>query len=310
MSYIWTASPDNVTRAADVLRAGGLIALPTETVYGLAADAANGEAVAQIYETKGRPRFNPLIVHVPDRAAAALIGEFSSTAVRLIEAFWPGALTLVMPLRTGAPVAPLVTAGLDTVAIRCPAHEVARAVLRAFDGPFVAPSANRSGRISPTTAGHVASEFGETVPVLDGGPCEIGLESTIVGLAGDRPTLLRPGAISSEVIEAVLGMKLATPGDGISAPGMMTSHYAPQAKVRLEAEDIREGEILLGFGGTKGAALDLSPSGNLREAAANLFAYLRQMDGMDKPIAVTPIPDEGLGAAINDRLKRAAAPRS
>lgn len=310
MTAIWTATPDNIARAADRLREGKLIALPTETVYGLAGDAANGEAVANIYETKGRPRFNPLIVHVGSRAAASRIAEFNSAAVRLIEAFWPGALTLVLPLRAGAPVASLVTAGLDTVAIRCPAHEVTRTVLDAFGQPFVAPSANRSGRISPTTADHVAAEFGDEVPVLDGGPCEMGLESTIVGLAGEHPTLLRPGAIAREEIEAVLGVTLGAPGDSIAAPGMMTSHYAPEAKVRLEAEECRAGEVLLGFGGTDGATLDLSPKGDLREAAANLFSYLRQLDERGQPIAIAPIPDEGLGVAINDRLRRAAAPRT
>ena len=308
MPSIWPATADNITRASAELGAGRLVAVPTETVYGLAADAANGQAVAKIYETKGRPRFNPLIVHVADRAAAVEVAALSADALRLMEAFWPGPLTLVMPLQAGAPVADLVTAGLTTVAVRSPAHPVARDLLGAFGRPFVAPSANRSGRISPTTADHVASEF-DDVPILDGGACEIGLESTIVGLAGERPALLRPGAISREEIEAVLGTKLAAPGDGIAAPGMMTSHYAPNAAVRLGAETPQADEVLLGFGGTPGATLNLSPSGDLREAAANLFACLRQLDAMGQPIAVAPIPETGLGAAINDRLRRAAAPR-
>lgn len=305
---IWPAHPETVARAADRLRKGSLVGVPTETVYGLAADAANGEAVASIYETKGRPRFNPLIVHVPDRAVAAQIGELQPDAIRLIEVFWPGPLTLVLPLRSDAQIAELVTAGLDSVALRLPAHPVARALLKELGRPFVAPSANRSGKISPTTAQHVASEF-DHLPVLDGGPCEMGLESTILGLTDNRPVLLRPGVISAAEITDVIGPVHTDLSEKISAPGMMKSHYAPEAKVRLNADQALGDEVLLGFGGTPGATLDLSPAAELREAAARLFACLRQLDEMKKPIAVAPIPEEGLGAAINDRLRRAAAPR-
>lgn len=309
MTNIWPADPALITRAAERLAAGGLVGVPTETVYGLAADASNGEAVAKIYETKGRPRFNPLIVHVADANMAARIGEIGQDAARLIERYWPGPLTIVLPALETAPISDLAMAGLPTVALRSPAHPVARALLTEFGKPFVAPSANRSGRISPTTADHVAEEFGDLIPVLDGGPCEVGVESTIIGLAADLPALLRPGSIDPMELSKVLGIELIGPGAGIVAPGMMTSHYAPDAAVRLEAEEARGNEVLLGFGGTPGATLDLSPSGDLREAAAHLFSYLRQLDRTGKPIAVAKIPDKGLGLAINDRLRRAAAPR-
>ena len=306
---IWPADSEHIALAARRLEKGGLIGVPTETVYGLAADAANGEAVAKIYETKGRPRFNPLIVHVTSLDAAARLGEISRRTAALAERFWPGPLTMVVPLNDGAPISSLALAGLGTVALRSPDHPVAQDLLTAFGRPFVAPSANRSGKISPTTAAHVAEEFGDEVPVLDGGPCEIGLESTIIGLVGSRPTLLRPGGIPAPFIEEVLGETLAAPGEDIEAPGMLSSHYAPGVTVRLGAERARASEVLLGFGGTEGASLDLSPNGDLREAAANLFDYLRRLDSMGHPIAVAPIPERGLGAAINDRLRRAAAPR-
>jgi L-threonylcarbamoyladenylate synthase len=297
------------TEAAAMLARGELCALPTETVYGLAAKASDGVAVARIYETKGRPSFNPLIVHCLDTEQAGSVIELDQCARGLAERFWPGPLTIVLPRRDDASVAELAGAGLPTLAVRVPAHPLMRAVLEELGEPIVAPSANRSGRLSPTTAAHVVEEFGGEVPVLDGGPCEAGVESTIVSLTKSRPTLLRPGAIPAEKIEAVLGHPLLAPGGGIEAPGMMTSHYAPSASVRLNAIEAREGEVLLGFGGTPGAALDLSPCGDLAEAAANLFAYLRRLDGMGRPIAVAPVPQEGLGLAINDRLRRAAADR-
>ncbi|WP_031552137.1 L-threonylcarbamoyladenylate synthase [Parvularcula oceani] len=309
MSEIWPANEEGIGRAASRLESGGLVGVPTETVYGLAADAANGEAVARIFETKGRPAFNPLILHVRDLEQARRFGHFGDAARQLAERFWPGPLTLVVPLDEGAPLALLATAGLGTVGLRSPAHQATQELLRGFGRPFVAPSANRSGRISPTRAEHVTSEFAGQVPVLDGGPCPGGIESTIVGFAEDGPALLRPGGIAAEEIEAVLGARLAGAGPGIQAPGMTASHYAPRGQVRLNAGAAQAGEALLGFGGTAGAALDLSPSGDLREAAANLFDYLRRLDAEDADIAVAPIPESGLGRAINDRLRRAAAPR-
>lgn len=295
--------------AAALLAGGGICGLPTETVYGLAALASDGEAVARIYEVKGRPSFNPLIVHCRDAEQARQVVAFDHCAERLAEAFWPGPLTLVLPKRDDAPVSGLASAGLDTLAVRVPAHPLVRGVIEALGSPVVAPSANRSGRLSPTTADDVLAEFAGAVPVLDGGPCEAGIESTIIGLAGSRPTLLRPGAIPASEIEACLGHPLQAPGGGIEAPGMMTSHYAPDAALRLGAGEKRRGELLLGFGGTEGADLDLSAGGDLREAAANLFGFLRQLDRQGRPIAVAPIPEKGLGVAINDRLRRAAAPR-
>ncbi|MBB4659716.1 L-threonylcarbamoyladenylate synthase [Parvularcula dongshanensis] len=308
MSRIWQANDEGIERAARRLATGGLVGVPTETVYGLAADASDGEAVASVFTAKGRPRFNPLIVHVADPAAAEALVDTSPEARRVMSAFWPGPLTLVLPTKAAAPIASLASAGLPSLAIRCPAHEVARALLARFGRPFVAPSANPSGGVSPTTARHVAEGLPD-VPVLDGGPCEVGVESTIVGLAGKRPTLLRPGSVLAADVEAVLGMPLAQPSGGVEAPGMMRSHYAPASAVRLNARSLGRGEVLLGFGGTAGAAFDLSPTGDLREAAANLFAALRRLDGLAPVIAVAPIPHTGLGVAINDRLARAAAPR-
>ncbi len=311
MPYIWKANKKGIDRGAAHLAAGGLLGVPTETVYGLAADANNAKAVASIFETKGRPRFNPLILHVLHAEQAAGFVKLDHCARKLITAHWPGPLTLVLPRQDDASVADLVTAGLPTLAIRAPAHPVARALLEALGKPYVAPSANRSGRVSPTTAAHVAGEFGEAVPVLDGGPCAGGVESTIISLTDSRPTLLRPGGITKAEVEAVLGHPVALAGEGaaIAAPGMMKSHYAPNAALRLNATNVEAGERLLGFGGTPGATLDLSPTGDLREAAANLFAYLRRLDETPGPIAVAPIPQGGLGLAINDRLARAAAPR-
>ncbi len=305
------ADTEGYARAAQLLREGGLVAFPTETVYGLGGDARNDMAVAGIFEAKGRPRFNPLIVHVDSPETARRYVEWPDTADRLASAFWPGPLTLVLPLRADAGLSPLVTADLPTLAIRVPAHPVARALLHAFGGPLAGPSANPSGRISPTTAAHVAAGLdGRIAAILDGGASEVGVESTILGLA-DGPALLRPGGLPVEAIEAALGGPVARRGanDPLTAPGQMTSHYAPGARVRLEAAEAREGEVLLGFGAVE-CDLNLSPAGDLREAAANLFHHLHALDATGaKGIAVSPIPQTGLGLAINDRLRRAAAPR-
>jgi L-threonylcarbamoyladenylate synthase len=307
-----SADPAGIARAAALLRAGGLVAFPTETVYGLGGDARDDHAVARIFAAKGRPRFNPLIAHVPDLAAAERLAVFDDRARAVAAAFWPGPLTLVLPLREGSGLSALVTAELPTVAIRVPAHPVAQALLRAFGGPLAAPSANPSGKVSPTRAGHVLEGLsGRIAAVVDGGACAVGVESTILGLDGP-PVLLRPGGVPAEALEALLG-PLATGGDAAkpNAPGQLVSHYAPGAAVRLEAADARPGEVRLGFG-SSGGDLNLSPSGDLVEAAAALFHLLRQADALAGPggtIAVAPIPETGLGRAINDRLRRAAAPR-
>jgi L-threonylcarbamoyladenylate synthase len=299
-----------IARAAQMLRAGRLVAFPTETVYGLGADARDGKAVAGIFAAKGRPRFNPLIVHVAGLADAERHAEFSQTAMRLAKRFWPGALTLVLPRRTESDLSELVSAGLDTVAMRVPAHPVAAALLKETQLPIAAPSANPSGRISPTTAAHVAEGLGDKVDfILDGGAAPLGLESTVIGFDGERPVLLRPGAIARPEIETLVG-PLAEAGDAIRAPGQMESHYAPNAPLRLSVRKADPGELLLGFGATPGATLNLSAAGDLKEAAANLFAMLRELDGRAGRIAVAPIPETGLGEAINDRLRRAAAPRT
>jgi L-threonylcarbamoyladenylate synthase len=305
-----SASAADLARAAAFLRAGALVAFPTETVYGLGADARSDTAVARIFEAKGRPRFNPLIVHVADAATAQRHVQWSDTADRLAAAFWPGPLTLALPLCEGHGISPLVTAGLDTLAVRVPAHRAAQGLLRAFDGPVAAPSANPSGRISPTTAGHVlAGLAGKIAAVVDDGPCAVGLESTILDLTG-IPTLLRPGGLSAEDIETVIGQPLARPeADApLSSPGQLASHYAPGAAVRLNATRAAKDEVLLGFGPME-CDLNLSATGDLTEAAANLFGHLHRLDALARPIAVAPIPETGLGRAINDRLRRAAAPR-
>jgi L-threonylcarbamoyladenylate synthase len=308
---ILAVNPDGFSRAAEVLRDGGLVAFPTETVYGLGADARNDLAVARIFEAKGRPRFNPLIVHVASVEKAKDLVEWNDEADRLAQAFWPGPLTLVLPLRDGNGLSPLVTADLPTLAVRMPAHPVAQGLLTGFDGPVAAPSANPSGKISPTLAQHVLDGLaGRIEAVLDGGSCDVGVESTIVGL-WDTPVLLRPGGLPAEALEAALGGKLAahTDGDTLTAPGQMTSHYAPGAQVRLNATSVEDGEVLLGFGPVD-CTLNLSPLGDLREAAANLFHHLHALDAKGaRGIAVSPIPHHGLGVAINDRLNRAAAPR-
>jgi L-threonylcarbamoyladenylate synthase len=304
-----------IEAAARCLAAGGLVAFPTETVYGLGADAGNGAAVARLYAAKGRPSFNPLIAHVVDATAAKRVGMFTMAAEKLADAFWPGPLTLVLQKQSDCGVADLALAGLDSVAVRMPAHPVAHALLKAFRGPIVAPSANRSGHVSPTSAAHVLGDLrGRIDLILDAGPCSVGVESTIVSCIA-QPVLLRPGGIAREAIERVLGQPLAvsSPGDGPVAPGMLASHYAPKANLRLEADMAEPGEALLAFGpapDASGPMLNLSPSGDLIEAAANLFSHLRALDASGtKRIAVMKIPRRGLGEAINDRLRRAAAPR-
>jgi L-threonylcarbamoyladenylate synthase len=314
-----------VAAAVRKLGNGGLVAFPTETVYGLGADAANAEAIARLYQAKGRPAFNPLIAHVSDRASAQRIAHFDATALALADAFWPGPLTLVLPKAQRCPVAELATAGLDTVAIRVPAHPVARDILRGFGGAVVAPSANLSGHVSPTTAAHVEGDLAGRIDlIVDGGPVEVGVESTIVGCF-ETPMLLRPGGVPREAVERVLGRPLARPPEDPEAdsgqplaPGMLASHYAPHTRVRLNAVNIAPGEALLAFGPLMPAGFDraavvmnLSERGDPIEAAAILFGYLRALD--DKralAIAVMSVPNDGLGEAINDRLTRAAAPKN
>jgi L-threonylcarbamoyladenylate synthase len=307
--------PEGLAQAAALLGSGQLVAFPTETVYGLGGDARSDLAVARIFEAKGRPRFNPLIVHLPTLDDARAIGRFDARAEHLARAFWPGPLTMVLPLQPGAGLSDLVTAGLPTVALRVPAHPVAQALLRAFGGPLAAPSANPSGRVSPTRAEHVVEGLaGRIAAVVDGGPCAVGVESTILGLEG-HAQLLRPGGVPLEAIEAVLGMTIGRGGDAArpTAPGQLASHYAPGAAVRLRATEPGPGEVWIGFGPDHpGNGLNLSPAGDLLEAAANLFHLLREADrraGTVGRIAVAPVPEVGLGRAINDRLGRAAAPR-
>jgi L-threonylcarbamoyladenylate synthase len=317
------AEPKAIGEAARCLMAGGLVAFPTETVYGLGADATNGTAVARLYAAKGRPSFNPLIAHVLDLAAARRLAVFDAAAERLAATFWPGPLTLVLRKRVACPVAELATAGLDSIAVRVPSHEVARDVLGKLGRPVVAPSANRSGHVSTTTAAHVLADLGGRIDlIVDGGPARVGVESTIVALL-ERPLLLRPGGLPREQIVRVLGFDLEeVPTGGIDpealiAPGMMASHYAPRAKLRLNADRVDASEALLAFGphlpaGAEHAerVLNLSPDGDLVEAAANLFSDLRTLDSYGvSTIAVMPVPVNGLGEAINDRLVRAAAPR-
>jgi L-threonylcarbamoyladenylate synthase len=302
-------SKDGVARAVAALRAGGLVILPTETVYGLAADAGNPRAVAAVFEAKGRPSFNPLIAHVADLAAARRIARFDERAERLAAAFWPGPLTLVLPVADPRAVSELARAGLDTVAVRAPAHPLARELLLDFGGPIVAPSANRSGRPSPTTFADAVEETGEAAATaLDGGACPVGLESTVVALL-DEARLLRPGAVTRAQIEALIGPLSEAEADAKRSPGRLARHYAPEAPVRLEAGAPERDEAYLAFGPAPAGARvwNLSPGRDLREAAANLFAFLREADRSGAAaIAVAPIPHEGLGEAINDRLKRAA----
>lgn len=316
------AGPEGAAEAARVLVAGGLVAFPTETVYGLGADAGNARAVAQVYAAKGRPAFNPLISHVPDLAAAARLGRFNDAAEALARAFWPGPLTLVVPCCDPVAVCDLARAGLETLALRVPAHPAALAFLQAAGRPVVGPSANRSGHVSPTRAAHVDADLdGRIDVILDAGPTAVGVESTIVDCSGERPTLLRPGGIARGEIERVLGHALpdaaTDDAERPHAPGRLASHYAPRAAVRLDAAAVRPGEALLTFAGARppGSAeattiVDLSPAGSLIEAAANLYGALRDLDARGAmAIAVVPLPREGLGEAIADRLGRAAAPR-
>ena len=301
-----------IKAAADALRRGELVAFPTETVYGLGADATNGRAVAALFAAKGRPRFNPLIAHVADVDAAARLGELAELGHRLAAAFWPGPLTLVVARRVDCPVADLATAGLATLALRVPAHPVAQLLLGDVDRPITAPSANRSGRVSPTTAEHVAADLGESIAILDGGASGIGLESTVVDVTGE-PIILRPGGIARSDIARVIGRPVGV-ADGEPArpasPGMAARHYAPLTPLRLNALHVGAGEALLAFGTPirhTGAVVNLSPSADLAEAAANLYAALRALDRSGAPrIAAMPIPEQGLGEAINDRLRRAA----
>ena len=299
-----------IAHASELLRSGALVAFPTETVYGLGADACNSRAVAAIYEAKGRPSFNPLIVHVADAAKAQRFGVWSDAAEILATAFWPGPLTLVLPLRPDSGLSSLVAAGLPSVALRVPSHPLAQSVLNAFDGPVAAPSANPSGRISATTAAHVMAGLdGRIAAVIDDGPCTVGLESTIVGLTDPEPVILRAGGLPQEALEAALGVPILTNSVAkVTAPGQLSSHYAPNALIRLSAEAAENDEVLLGFGPVSGD-LNLSETGDLIEAAAHLFGYLHELDAMGRPIAVAPVPEHGLGRAINDRLGRAAAPR-
>ena len=308
------ASPEAIERAARLLRKGALVAFPTETVYGLGADATNERAVAAIFAAKGRPRFNPLIVHVPGLTGAEALAQFDARARRIAARFWPGPLSLVLNRRGGSGLSLLASAGLNTVALRAPAHPVAQALLRASGRPIAAPSANRSGRVSPTEAAHVGAELGDDVAlILDGGRTPVGVESTVLDLSGEPPALLRPGGVTLEELSALLGPVAAATGP-LRSPGMLPSHYAPALPLRLDALDARPGEALLAFGPNAPPGFVkvawLSRSSNLAEAAANLFAMLRQLDNPAfTGIAVMPIPEPGLGHAINDRLHRAAAPR-
>ena len=302
-----------IIKAAEALRKGELVAFPTETVYGLGADATSDQAVATLFAAKGRPSFNPLISHVAESNAAFALGVFSEDAKKLAQAFWPGPLTVVVPRAVKCPVSLLASAGLPSIALRVPDHPLALELLRAVGRPVVAPSANLSGRVSPTTAAHVKRGLGKKVPViLDGGPCAVGVESTVVSFMNERTALLRPGGLSRSEIEQVLGHDLEVEADSAQphSPGQMESHYAPHAQLRLEATSPRKGESFLGFGSHDNGPYTLSAQGDVVEAAANLFRMLHELDALGvKAIAVAPIPDEGLGEAINDRLRRAAAPR-
>jgi L-threonylcarbamoyladenylate synthase len=324
VTRITRADPAAIADAVNRLQAGGLVAFPTETVYGLGAEASNGNAVARLFEAKGRPAFNPLITHVADRAAAQALAHFAGDAARLADAFWPGPLTLVLPKAAGCAVTELATAGLNTIAVRVPNHAVAQKILAGFGRPVVAPSANCSGHVSPTTAAHVLADLGGRIDlIVDGGATPVGVESTIVACLGE-PMLLRPGGVPRQAIERALLRPLADPPAGIAAaddaplaPGMLASHYAPRTPLRLDSERVESREALLGFGpklaeGAERAVsvLNLSERGDLVEAAANLFSHLRALDGAGaEAIAVMPIPRQDLGEAINDRLVRAASPR-
>jgi L-threonylcarbamoyladenylate synthase len=313
---IVAATKESIDRAAKALAKGEIAAFPTETVYGLGANALNAAAVAKVFAAKNRPRFNPLIVHVLGEEEAEAYAVINDTARGLMRAFWPGPLSLVLPRKSGCAIADLVSSGLDTIALRAPSHPVARALLEAARLPIAAPSANRSGRVSPTTATHVEAELGSLpAMILDGGPCTLGLESTVLGIDGDEVSLLRLGALPRQEIETVLGRKLAKrkPTSHVTSPGQLATHYAPVTPLRLDASKPRHGEAFLAFGSNApsfaGPTINLSRRGDLTEAAANFFAALRTLDGAGaETIAVMPIPDRGLGEAINDRLKRARLP--
>ncbi len=301
--------PESLALAADILSRGGLVAIPTETVYGLACDARNSDAVARLYAAKGRPSFNPLIAHVASMAIAEREAHFPPLAQKAAEALWPGPLTLVLPTRPDGTVCDLARAGLSTVAIRVPAHAAALALLTAFGGPLVAPSANRSGHVSPTRAEHVVDDLGGTIElVIDDGPCLVGIESTILSFIGDEPVLLRSGAYDIATLQDAIGRPLASLSDtqNVSAPGQLRSHYAPRARLRLNAVAPEPGEGFISFGPGPAVGINLSPAGDLTEAASRLFATLRALDSRYGSIAVAPIPAYGLGQAINDRLERAA----
>lgn len=312
MDPIAPMNPESIVRAAELLRRGELVAFPTETVYGLGADATNDTAVARIFEAKNRPSFNPLIVHLPDRESVSDYVEFTAAAETMAARFWPGPLTLVLPRRADCSLSRLTSAGLDTVAMRVPSHDSARQLLRSAGIPIAAPSANRSGLLSPTTAEHVADQLGDHVAmILDDGPCAIGLESTVLDLSEETPAILRQGGLPQEEIEDALGGPVAiasADGDAPKSPGMLTRHYAPSRPLRMNASAAQPGEALLGFGRVMEATKNLSPDGDLVEAAANMFAFLHALDTPHHGgIAVSPIPEIGLGRAINDRLRRAAA---
>ena len=305
-----------IESAVGLLRLGNIVSFPTETVYGLGADATNSAAIAKVFAAKNRPTFNPLIVHLSDPSEAEHYVEMNEIALALAFAFWPGPFTMVLPLKDNSPISDLITVGLDTVAIRVPANKVAHKLLETFGGPIAAPSANKSGHISPTTAHHVDGEFGDELEmIIDGGPCDKGIESTIVQVMDDQIILLRPGSITAEDIKIITNIKVITiiePTDNPVAPGQLKSHYAPNAKMRLNADEPKDGEAYLAFGKTSAHdnMLNLSSIGDLEEAAANLFSMMRVLDDLDlKTIAVAPIPMSGLGLAINDRLTRAAAPK-
>ena len=320
MAPIETATDDTLANASDILRRGGLVAFPTETVYGLGADARNDDAVARVFAAKDRPSFNPLIVHIADLAAAETLGAFNDRARALAAEFWPGPLSLVLPRRPDSGLSLLVSAGLDTVALRVPAHPLSQTLLTRFAGPIAAPSANRAGEVSPTAAAHVAESLGDGVDlIVDGGECTVGLESTVVDLCGARAAILRHGAVTREQLERVLGpiddASIPEPGAAPRSPGQIAKHYAPSIPVRINATDRRPNEAFIAFGEeiADGAAAtrNLSPSGDLTEAAARLFATLRELDRPEfAGIAVAPVPDTGIGRAINDRLRRAVAAHS
>lgn len=305
---------NTIAHAAEILRAGGLVAIPTETVYGLAADATQGKAVARIFEAKGRPSFNPLIVHVGARDWVDDLAHTDDRFTRLANAFWPGPLTFVLPRHARSPVSELVSAGLASLAVRMPAHPIAHEILHAAQRPLAAPSANTSGTVSPTEAAHVAASLGDRVDlIVDGGPCTVGIESTVIDLTGPTATILRPGSVTQEDIAALIGPVATSAGDPTApkSPGQLAAHYAPAIPLRMNAAEAQPGEAFLGFGPGPTATLNLSPTGDLREAAAHLFAMIRSLDDPSRHtgIAVAPVPLTGIGRAINDRLERAARGR-